>query len=307
MTVLYFVLRETTLNFGGFFDFYAKHAAAMMPLGDRIVTFLATLPSYLQMLIWPTDLHMERGFPVYSLNNADFLAPQVVAGVVILAAIITGTVRKPSKPATPLAWGLLWAVVVHIPQSGIFVTNDALIYEHWLYLPTMGLALGLGETLARVPLPQYRHLMVGLAAIIAATFGSMTYQQNEIWRDPVTFYNHIFDCGEDSPRAHDMLGNVYTDNGHYDLAIEQYRHVANAGDANADAHYKFGMFIVSFNPTPTLLAEAVEHFNRALQINPDYYKADDALAVVAATKGDLSSASTYRTKAVVIKERLGVK
>ena len=46
----------------------------------RVYTFLATLPNYLQLLIWPTDLHMERSFPI----QPTFWTWIVIAGVMMI-------------------------------------------------------------------------------------------------------------------------------------------------------------------------------------------------------------------------------
>ena len=125
--------------------------------------------------------------PVYRIF---LLVPQIAAGFAILVAVFVGIgiAWKPAQRATPLAWGLLWAAMAHIPQSGILIPNNALIYEHWLYLPTMGLFLGSGESLARLSgharMQRFQSVLVGLAILIAGLFGVMTFEQNKVWRDP---------------------------------------------------------------------------------------------------------------------------
>jgi hypothetical protein len=57
---LYLLTRETILNFNSFFIVGAPD----MSMDSRIYSFLATLPVYLKLLVWPTGLHMDRLFPI---------------------------------------------------------------------------------------------------------------------------------------------------------------------------------------------------------------------------------------------------
>jgi protein O-mannosyl-transferase len=112
LSVFYFILRATILDFD-LFGHYDIAAATPVTLADRFYTFLATLPAYLQLLVWPADLHMARGFPVYHLQQDvpfyhGLLIPQVAAGLLLMVIVFVGIGWKPSRRATPLAWGLLW-------------------------------------------------------------------------------------------------------------------------------------------------------------------------------------------------------
>ena len=161
MTALYLLARVTVLNFGGLFGYY--HGAILQ---DRFYTFLATLPTYLWLFVCPTGLHIDRDFPFYT----SLWTPPVLTGLAILSALLTGIAWKPARRANSLAWGILWAGALFIPVSGILMPNDVLIAEQWLYLPTMGLALGLGESLAQISahvrVRQIRFVLVGFAVLI---------------------------------------------------------------------------------------------------------------------------------------------
>ena len=307
IAVLYLLARATVLNFGGVFGHYDSFVPATVTLWGHVCTFLATLPTYLRLLVWPTDLHMDRGFSFYT----NLWAPQGMAGLAILAALFAGVVWKPAERATPLAWGILWAGAVHIPVSGILTSNDTMIAEHWLYLPTMGLALGLGESLARfsghVRVQHIRSVLAGFTVLIVSQFGTMTFEQNKVWHDPVTFYTHIFACGEESASAHNNLAGFYVEKGQYDLAIEHYRRALTLSPTFVDAHFNLGSGILFlYHDSPALRAEGIWHLQRALELNPDYYKAADVLAYFYGHIGDQEKESEYRFRAAAIRQKLGI-
>jgi tetratricopeptide (TPR) repeat protein len=314
MAALYFLARETLLNFNGFLNFYNNGVAAEATIWDRFYTFLATLPVYLRLLVWPTGLHMERGFPIYHLVwdgpfYKVFLIPQITAGFAILTTIFYTIVWKPARPATPLAWGILWAGALHIPQSGLLAPSDAILYEHWLYLPTAGLALGLGESLARlsgqIRTDKLQPLLAALAVFIVCLFGVMTFEQNKVWREPALFFTHILKYEPNSARVRTNLGSTYAGNGQYESAIEQYRIALTLSD-DAIIHYNLAVVMIQLDHSQPSVTEAVKHFRRTLELDPDYYRADEGIAYVYAHLGDHAREVEYLAKAAAIRKKLGV-
>jgi len=316
ITALYLLARVTVLNFG-FFGGNLFHNAATDDVTrlDRFYTCLATLPTYLRLLVWPTGLHMSRSFQIFMT----FWAPPVLAGFAVLAAAFTIVVWKPTRRASPLAWGLLWAASMHIPQSGILMKADAPIFEHWLYLPTMGLALGIGESLARLSehgqLRRIQPALAGLAVLVACLFGAMTFEQNKVWRDPIAFYTHILDSGEDQAVLHNNLASAYGNKGEYLLAIQQYKLSMAFPDYHANAPYNIGIALIrlaqeramlKLDQDPTTVPESIKYFNLALERDPDFFLAYDAIADVYGHIGDHQKESEYRAKAAEFRKKLGI-
>jgi tetratricopeptide (TPR) repeat protein len=302
----YFLARETVLNFNGFFEAYKDDLTPKVAIWGRFCTFVATLPTYLRLLLWPTGLHIERLPPIYT----SLWTSQVMAGLAILAALFAGILRNLGRRATPLAWGILWAGALFIPVSGILVPNDALISENWLYLPTAGFALGLGESLGRLSMSiRTRHLrpvLAGLVVLIAGLFGVMTFEQNRVWRDPVTFYLHILACGEDTIMTRLNLGVTYLNKGQYEAAIRQFRYMLAYRDSFAPAHYNFAEALLGLDQSQPSITEAIKHLQRTIDLDPDYYRAYDQLAEIYIALGDHTKESECRAKSAAIKHKLGI-
>jgi tetratricopeptide (TPR) repeat protein len=274
---------------------YAEH-----PL-DRLYTFLATLPNYLRLLIWPENLHMERSFPVYT---SLWFAP-VAAGIMILVfagAHIIHSCR--SKRWNAMSWGFLWFAAAHAPDTGMLVPMNALFLEHWMYLPSVGLFLGFAQTV--VDLTRSRPRALPMACSIAAlafvfVFSVKTYDQNKIWHDPVSFYNNIFDNGEDSARAHNNLARYYSDHGQFTKAIDQFHQAIKVSDSYAETRFNLALTYLQESEGKEHIDEALENLQRSLELQPNFYRSYQTLGDI---YGDLlhdkEKADFYHARAKAI-------
>jgi tetratricopeptide (TPR) repeat protein len=251
----------------------------------RLYTFLATLPAYLSLLVWPTGLHMERSFMIF----ANFLLVKVQIGLALclmaLGQIIWGAWRR----RLSLSWGLLWFAAAHAPDTGLIFPINSLFLEHWMYLPTTGLFLGLGQHLGeelRHPrwLP-FRPTVVACAVSVAFILGICTFEQNEVWHDPVTFYTHMFKFGVVSARAHNNLALAYGERGDFPAAIGEFNKAIAITDTYAETRHNLALAVLNVSDRDAHIPEAIDDLNRALQIDPTFYRSYQALAQIYAYLG----------------------
>jgi tetratricopeptide (TPR) repeat protein len=264
----------------------------------RIYTFLATIPSYIGLIVWPVGLHMDRDFPAY-------LAPwfwQVGVGLLLLIAALASLICIRDKRWKPLNWGLLWYGCSQIPQTGILVPVNSLFLEHWMYLPTVGLFLGIGQT-------TYLFLHNDLAKKCLATatlacslvLGVLTYQQNTIWYSPDSFYLNIINHGELAVRAHQNLAIVYMDRGEYDAAMEQLRASTRVAPPTAETYQDMAALLGHMPGNH--VDEEIRDIKKALEINPEFLPACDSLADMYTYLSDNDQATYYRNKANSIRAK----
>ncbi|MDE2029240.1 MAG: tetratricopeptide repeat protein, partial [Alphaproteobacteria bacterium] len=275
----------------------------------RLYTFFATLPAYAALLAWPTGLHMERSFAVYtSLWRVSVLTGMgmflFAAAHIVRSAVASGKMKP--NAGLPMAWGLLWFFTAHAPDSGLAVAVNSLLLEHWMYLPSAGLFLGIGETLAGMTPDRPRIAMAcGAAAFLfAMIMGCKTYAQNEIWHDPVVFYNNIFAHGEQSARAHNNLALYYDDRGDIPDAITQFKKAIAISDTYAETRYNLALAYLSLPDARAHVQEARDNLTRALAIDPNFYRAWGAMAGVYTLEGNRKKAAQCAARAnALIKEQ----
>ena len=273
----------------------------------RIYTFFATLPAYLNLTVYPTGLHMERSITVYSTL---FAGPVLIGlGMCFLAAgQIVRSARHPGKQIE-LSWGLLWFGAAHAPDTGILVPINSLFLEHWMYLPLAGLFLGIAQTIAKFVQKKpraYGWAAASVAVIFAGCLAAKTFRQNEIWRNPGTFYPNIFAYGEVSARAHNNLALYYSDQGRYADAIVEFKKAMQISDIYAETPFNLGLTYLRLPPNPQAhIDEAIDSFKHSIQVDPNFYRSYNMLGEVYETLlNDPETAAQYRAKGKAITDRL---
>jgi tetratricopeptide (TPR) repeat protein len=286
---------------------YQLHAFATLKLyADhplyRLYTFFATLPAYLKLMFVPTGLHMERAFSVFTI----LFCPPVLVGILVAAlgtAEIGFAAARPGR-GLPLAWGLLWFLAAHAPDSGILIPMNSLFLEHWMYLPTVGLFLGAAETLylllRDLPKPYCGTALgsaAGLACAFALTMGCMTYDQNKVWHDAESFYGNIFKYGERSARAHNNLALYYSDKGNFGAAIEQFKDAIDISDSYAETRHNLALTYLRMPDQPGNLQAAIDNLNHALTLDPNFYRSYQTLGDIYAATGQKEKGDAYHARA----------
>lgn len=93
------------------------------------------------------------------------------------------------------------------------------------------------------------------------------------YKKAVDTYKKHLDANPDDAEAHYNLGQTYANLGQYSEAIREYRQATRLKNDDPDIYYDLGV-------AHTKLAQyepASAAFSKALEIDPDYYRAQDAL------------------------------
>lgn len=279
---------------------------------NRTLTCLATLPYYIYLVVWPHGLHMERAFPVYTTLLAGLPATGALMVIGGLAQIIWGQARR----GLALSFGLLWFAIAHSPTTGILFPINALVSEHWMYLPLMGLFLGAGETI-HVVLKRWPIAAASLVALAATGLMTVTFIQSETWRNPETVYFSIINNGGNPYRISDHVAYYYMKHEEFDKAIKQYEYMINTPfgrspdwltgvhiiEALAWLHVPLGpndivmpaQFEDALN-TSNHIPEAKSELGKALLLSPNHIWAHKYLAMIYRHEGNTAMADFHERK-----------
>jgi len=286
MAVVYLILRKTVLNFNHTFTFYKTSNVYTEHILYRIYTFLATIPSYLSLLFWPTDLHLDRQFSVY----ADPITPPVLLGVtwLLLGIFMIAWERKSDRPIWSFAF--LWFLTAHVCHMGILLPVNSFFLEHWMYLPSIGFFIAGAQTLVdRFKQPKWALIP---ATALGIPLAMNTLRQNEIWSTPVTLYTHILKLNPQVARIHNNLAMAYTDLHQDRQAIEHYSKAIEISDIYPQTHHNLALALLRQGQ----VVEAVQHLKRALELDPDFYHSSSVLAQIYQSLGDQQHAEEYSKK-----------
>ncbi|MDO8495759.1 MAG: tetratricopeptide repeat protein [bacterium] len=302
VVIVYGILRLTVLNFLNTLDFYTEPNVYSENLHIRIFTFGPILWEYLKLLVVPIGLHMERSVTVYTSLLQWPVWPVALAVASILYFVFRLHKKENSKHEASRVWtlGLLWFFIALGPVSGITPIN-ALMYEHWLYMPMIGFWLIASFYLVKLfdSLKNKRFLFV-ICILLFGTYisflGFQSVKRNILWGKEKEFYEDILKYEPDSSRILNNLGNYYFNKDEEDKAEGYYLKAVQTGDVFAQPYYNLGSMLQARGDN----FGAIQLYEKAINIDPNFYYPYQALAVVYAQQGNLSEASENIEKLKVL-------
>jgi len=204
----------------------------------RLPAIAATALDYLRLLVWPSDLHLERFVPVagWSAGVAIGMWAAVIAVALALALAARGA---------PGGWVLLaLAAATYAPVSGIVPVYPAIAdralfaAEHFLYLPLCGLVPLVAAVAAR-RLPARAGAAGTLLCL--AVWTPLVVARNRDWRDEATLFAHTLRYDPPAARVWYDLGNLRLAAGDSAEAERLYRAAIARAPRDAAAYLNLGI------------------------------------------------------------------
>lgn len=151
---------------------------------------------YLRLLFYPDRLIADyQGW--FRLSHSLF-EPQALASLAAVAFLLASGAGLLARGSV-VGFGVAWFALALLPVSHIIPYHE-LMAEHYLYLPSFGIALIGGHCLAKSAAGSARRktLAVALAAAVVAALGVRTFVRNRDWQTSIGFYTTLT---RDNPRA----------------------------------------------------------------------------------------------------------
>ena len=300
IVTVYGILRLTVLNFQNTLNFYAEPNIYSENLYVRIFTLLPILWEYLKLLVIPVGLHMERSVIVYTSLFQWPVWPIAMALVVLLVWLgylykkerTNGVLFRNIEISKYRVWlfGVALFFVSLGPVSGITPIN-ALMYEHWLYLPMIGFWLMVSFYLVKLfDFFKNRKLLFGVCVLLFVVYvsflGSQSIKRNILWGDQLNFYLDILKYEPNSSRINNNVGNIYYNQKDLGNAEKYYTIATSQSDVFAEPYFNLGTISQSKGD----IFGAIKLFEKAIEINPGFYYPYQNLAVIYAQQGNFTKA-----------------
>jgi hypothetical protein len=234
--------------------------------GGRLLAALAVWPHYLRLLVAPAELSMDYQPGV--LVPSTGVDAAVVAGALILLAVVAGAVALArGRPVLALALG--WFFVAVLPVSNLVVRADVMLAERTLYLPSVGLAIGVAglvPILRAAGEPRALRLggAVGLAVLLA--LAGRTVTRNPTWTDTPTAIRTLAMEHPESYRALRVWGRLKEQQGDLAAATRAWEEAAALVPDDYTVNVEAGVFFGRTGRPDR--AEAF--FRRAVALDPRY-------------------------------------
>jgi tetratricopeptide (TPR) repeat protein len=178
---------------------------AQATLAQRLMTIPFELATYLGLLIIPLKLQIYRHFVVTSLGDTRFFGSG--AGLILLTLGIFLIIRyQPAKQRRLSFLALAWIGLGFLPALNLIPLNMTLA-ERWLYLPSIGILLFLGNAvgpLIGVQPKKRQRVILGFLTLFSLLLATRSIVRTFDWRDGYTLYGR--DLAKD-PQNHSLANN----------------------------------------------------------------------------------------------------
>jgi len=206
------------------------------------------------------------------------------------------------------SWGqgalvsLGYFVVMLLPVLGFLDIGFmwvSLLADHWQYFAIIGpisLAAAALTTSSRLPKTRQLFPAVAMLGVLLVVLGVLTWRQCKIYFDPGTFWQATLTANPGSWSAENGLGNVFFEQGQLDEAIAHFQKAVELKPDFSTAHYNLAGCLRKKGRVD----EAMAHFQKAVEIQPNYSSAHFYLGEILREKGRGNEAIPHFKRAVEI-------
>ncbi len=234
--VLVILLRLAVLE-GRFAGNFTAEALQGLTMGGRALTMLKVVPQWARLLFWPAHLQADYS-PQELIASTRFGLVEALGLVLLLGTLTAGWLARRRAPV--FSFGVAWMAIALLPVSNWLIPTGILLAERTLFLPSVGMVLGLGGLVAAglrskagSPSPGRAELRLVTAGLVLAGV-VRSGERQRIWRNEVFFSVRSVQDAPRSFRTQRAYGEVLFELGQRELALEAYQRamvLAPAGQA----------------------------------------------------------------------------
>lgn len=247
------------------------------------------LAFYLWKTVVPLNLSPLYEIPrTIQLWDGPFLLSEVVV-IVISAALVLVSRWWPAGLAVWMGYATILA-----PTLGIAQTGPQFVADRYSYLSCLGWAILAGAGLYRCWRGWWNHrverwiftALVGLAAVVIAGLGFLTWRQTQVWRNTESLWRYALDVTPESSIAHYNLAFHLKAQDKLNEAVEHYRHAVRINPGYVEAHTNLANALSGRGQ----LDDALGHYREALRLSPGSVEAYNNLGIALVKKGNVEEA-----------------
>ena len=219
------------------------------------------------------------------------------AGVLLLSVTVLVLVAAKRFPYLPVGW--LWYLGMLVPVIGLVPVGEQSHADRYTYLPQIGLYLAMVWAIRDWTASwRWRRRVLGVAAFsVIAALMTCAWKQTSYWRNSESLWTHTLACTSENYIAHNNLGGMLCSRGRLDEAIEHFQKALEIYPGYPESHNNLGVALLRKGQVD----EAIVHFQKALEIRPDQAEFHNGLGITLVQKGQVDEAIAHYQKAIQLK------
>lgn len=246
--------------------------------------------SHMGLLLWPAKLtlyHEPAVISSFGLKAELFFLFFLVLSLPLIY-----------KKAKELFFGLGIFVLFLAPTYSPVMVSW-LVAERYLYFPSIILSIFLAFFYERIIVESKRLARPILAVVIfiIASLAVRTVARNEDWKTPERFWRQTVLVSYNSPRSHNNMGDVYSQEGNTEGAIREFRKAIELKPDYADAYHN----LANIYQNKGDLKEAIRFYQQAVSFNAILFESYYNLGIIYLNTGEFDLAEEYLKKSIEIR------
>lgn len=172
-----------------------------LPLGARAGNAVVSIARYLGKFVWPFDLVVCYPHP----GSWSTLAIGAASALVLCFAALAWWQRR-DRPL--IAVGCGWFFVTLLPVIGLVQVGFQSMADRYTYLPILGVELALIWSIPVLNSQLMRIATTCTAAVLLAACAVRTWDQERVWNDSVSLFEHAVRVSDRNDVAEDFLASA---------------------------------------------------------------------------------------------------
>ena len=255
---------------------------------------------YLYKIVWPTHLTAHYPFP----EPLSLASPAVLVGV-LGTCVLIGLLLASLSWTRSLLTGWLYFFVAIFPTMGVIGFTIVIASDKYAYLPSIGLMLPLVCFLAWLWRPgsptRWRSWgkvgILSLTVLLTASEIRATRHYLRVWKDTETLHMYMLTYAPNSPHLHNNLGSELARKSRLEEAVVHYQRTLELNPQHRRTQFNLATALWGLKRPD----EALPHFRKAVELEPDHAEARNNLAVLLHSRGQVDEAAIHLTEAIRLK------
>jgi tetratricopeptide (TPR) repeat protein len=198
-----------------------KYANRPFLISERLLTEPRVFLHYISLTIFPFYARYVLDYD-YPVSHSLFDPPSTLFGLLFLITTLIAAFFLAKKNKI-LSFAILAFWLGHVIEGTIF--NLEIAFEHRMYLPSIFLILIVVllafELIGKLKMSRKAVMTVTIAVIVY--LGTNTYLRNEMWKDPIRFFQHNIEKTPNNFRPYHNLGVTYGMRKEFESALSYFQ------------------------------------------------------------------------------------